>query len=131
MRDPAHGPLAARRVLVVEDELTVRATTVRALTEAGYAVLEAAHGQEALDILDQQRAQMDLVVTDLGMPVMDGHELARRLRQTRPGVPILFISGYGDTGTVSPFLRKPFSPDDLVERVGKLLADIQADGPRA
>jgi PAS domain S-box-containing protein len=111
-----------RSVLVVEDELTVRTTAARALKEAGYAVHEASDGQEALDILEQRSGYTDLVITDLGMPVMDGHELARRLRATRPDLPILFISGYGDTGTVSPFLQKPFSPDDLVRRVGAVLA---------
>jgi two-component system cell cycle sensor histidine kinase/response regulator CckA len=110
-----------RSVLVVEDELTVRTTAARALKEAGYAVHEASDGQEALDILEQRSGHTDLVITDLGMPVMDGHELARRLRATRPDLPILFISGYGDTGTVSPFLQKPFSPDDLVRRVGAVL----------
>jgi PAS domain S-box-containing protein len=111
-----------RSVLVVEDELTVRTTAARALKEAGYAVHEASDGQEALDILEQRSGHTDLVITDLGMPVMDGHELARRLRATRPDLPILFISGYGDTGTVSPFLQKPFSPDDLIRRVGAVLA---------
>ena len=111
-----------RSLLVVEDELTVRTTAVRALKEAGYAVHEASHGQEALDILEQQSGRVDLVITDLGMPVMDGHELARRLRATRPDLPILFMSGYGDSGKVSPYLQKPFSPDDLVRRVGIVLA---------
>jgi PAS domain S-box-containing protein len=111
-----------RGVLVVEDELTVRTTAVRALNEAGYVVYEASHGQEALDTLVRRSGQVDLVITDLGMPVMDGHELARRLRATRPDLPILFISGYGDSGTISPFLQKPFSPDELVRRVGRMLA---------
>jgi PAS domain S-box-containing protein len=116
---PAGG---GRGVLVVEDELTVRTTAARALKEAGYVVYEASQGQAALDTLEQWPGQIDLVITDLGMPVMDGHELARRLRSTWPDLPILFISGYGDSGGVSPFLQKPFSPDDLVRRAGRVLA---------
>jgi len=108
--------------LVVEDEPTVRATAVRTLKEAGYTVHEASQGQEALDILDQPSGSVDLIITDLGMPVMDGHELAKRVRATRPDLPILYMSGYGDSGKVSPFLPKPFSPDELIQRVGKMLA---------
>jgi two-component system cell cycle sensor histidine kinase/response regulator CckA len=62
------------------------------------------------------------VITDLGMPVMDGHELAKRVRARRPDLPILYMSGYGVSGTVSPFLPKPFSPDELIQRVAKVLA---------
>jgi two-component system, cell cycle sensor histidine kinase and response regulator CckA len=131
------GPIAAqerlpagngRGLLVVEDELTVRATAVRALKDAGYAVREASHGREALDILEQRSARVDLVITDLGMPVMDGHELARRLRVAQPDLPILFISGYADSGTVTPYLQKPFSPDELVRRVGMVLAAANRPG---
>jgi PAS domain S-box-containing protein len=111
-----------RSLLVVEDEPTVRATAVRTLKEAGYTVHEASQGQEALDILDQQSGSVDLVITDLGMPVMDGHELAKRVRARRPDLPILYMSGYGVSGTVSPFLPKPFSPDELIQRVAKVLA---------
>jgi CheY-like chemotaxis protein len=111
-----------RIVLVVEDELRVRTTAVRALQEAGYGVLEAADGQEALDVLDRA-PKVELVITDVGMPVMDGNELARRLEQLRPDLPILLISGYGDSGTSRPYLQKPFSPDQLIHRVGELLAD--------
>ena len=93
-------------------------------------VYEASHGQEALDTLVRRSGQVDLVITDLGMPVMDGHELARRLRATRPDLPILFISGYGDSGTISPFLQKPFSPDELVRRVARVLAAGHQVPPR-
>jgi CheY-like chemotaxis protein len=114
-------------VLVVEDEPTVRTMAVRTLQEVGYKVYEAGHGREALDLIEGRASQVDLVVTDIGMPEMDGHELARRLQTARPGVPLLYMSGYGDAGTVSPFLQKPFSPDDLVERVAAVLAGVKPE----
>ena len=116
-----------RTVLVVEDEPTVRTMAVRTLQEAGYKVHEAGHGREALELIEGLPGQVDLVVTDIGMPEMDGHELARRLQSTRPGLPVLYISGYGDAGSVSPFLQKPFSPDDLVDRVAAVLAGVKAE----
>jgi CheY-like chemotaxis protein len=114
-------------VLVVEDEPTVRTMAVRTLEEAGYRVYQASHGGEALDLIEGAAAQVDLVVTDLGMPEMDGHELARRLRADRPVLPVLYMSGYGDAGSVTPFLQKPFSPDDLVERVATVLAAVKSE----
>jgi PAS domain S-box-containing protein len=119
---------AGRSVLVVEDEPTVRTMAVRTLQEVGYRVYQAAHGREALDLLEGLNGQVDLVVTDLGMPEMDGHELARQLRILCPGLRVLYMSGYGDAGTVSPLLQKPFSPDDLVDRVAALLAGVKT-GP--
>jgi len=116
-----------RSVLVVEDEPTVRTMAVRTLEEAGYRVHQATHGREALDLIDGPAARVDLVVTDLGMPEMDGHELASRLRTTRPGLPVLYMSGYGDAGSVTPFLQKPFSPDDLVDRVAAVLAGVKIE----
>lgn len=116
-----------RSVLVVEDEPTVRTMAVRTLQEAGYQVSHAAHGREALDLIERGNGRVDLVVTDIGMPEMDGHELARRLQALRPGVPVLYMSGYADAGTVTPFLQKPFSPDDLVDRVAAVLARVKTE----
>jgi two-component system, cell cycle sensor histidine kinase and response regulator CckA len=107
-------------VLVVEDQLDVRALMVRALIEQGYRVLEAGDGHEALEILGKEPA-VQLVVTDIVMPRLDGYELARRLAPTR--IPVLFVSGYGDRYTVlpGPLLEKPFSPVALTEAVERLL----------
>jgi two-component system, cell cycle sensor histidine kinase and response regulator CckA len=116
-----------RSVLVVEDEPTVRTMAVRTLEEAGYRVRQAAHGREALALIEARDGRVDLVVTDLGMPEMDGHELASRLKTLRPGLPVLYMSGYGDAGVVTPFLQKPFSPDDLVDRVAAVLAGVKAE----
>jgi CheY-like chemotaxis protein len=107
-------------VLVVEDQLDVRALMVRALFEQGYRVLEAGDGHEALEILGKQPG-VQLVVTDIVMPRLDGFELARKLAPTR--IPVLFVSGYGDRYTVlpGPLLEKPFSPIALTEAVERLL----------
>jgi two-component system, cell cycle sensor histidine kinase and response regulator CckA len=126
------GAVAAgdgRVVLVVEDEANVRTIAARTLRDAGYAVHEARHGGEALDLVRGGTLdRLDLVVTDLGMPVMRGETLAAHLRNERPDVPVLYISGYTDTVAVEPFLQKPFAPDQLLREVGNLLrARAEAD----
>jgi PAS domain S-box-containing protein len=120
-------PADGRSVLVVEDESTVRTMAVRTLKDAGYRVYHANDGREALNLIEGPNGEVDLVITDLGMPEMDGHELARRLRSVRPKLPVLYMSGYGDAGTVTPFLQKPFSPDDLVDRVAAVLAGVKVE----
>jgi signal transduction histidine kinase/CheY-like chemotaxis protein len=112
--------------LVVEDDGEVRAMAARALREVGYRVIEAENGRAALDLVRRHAGRLDLVVTDVGMPEMDGYELARRLSVERPGLPVLFMSGYGGQdgqehgpGTDYPFLRKPVSPDTLVRAAGE------------
>ncbi len=128
-------PPGGATVLVVEDDETVRRMTVRALGEAGYATLEASDGQEALDLVRERPAPPDLVVTDVGMPRMNGHELARRLRAEHPGLPVLLISGHvlpdpqPAEGNPWPMLRKPFPPEELVRSVGNLLAARPAPTP--
>jgi PAS domain S-box-containing protein len=125
----APGPAASegpggdgRSILLAEDEDSVRDVAARVLVEAGYVVYQAAHGQEALDLLRALTRPVDLVVTDLGMPVMDGHVLGREVARDWPGLPVLYMSGYAETGGAAPLLPKPFTPEDLVRRVGALLA---------
>jgi len=116
--------------LVVEDDAPVRAMATRALTEVGYRVLEAENGRAALALVRRHRERLDLVVTDVGMPDLDGYELARCLDAERPGLLVVFMSGYGDRdhrerslpGPPRPFLQKPFSPDALVRAVGEVLS---------
>jgi two-component system cell cycle sensor histidine kinase/response regulator CckA len=62
-----------------------------------------------------------VVVTDIGMPEMDGYDLARCLSEERPELPIVFMSGYGDPEPEVPFLQKPFPPDVLVRKIGEVL----------
>ena len=117
--------------LVVEDDAPVRAMATRALTEVGYRVLEAENGRAALALVRRHRERLDLVVTDVGMPDMDGYELVRCLDAERPGLRVVFMSGYGDRdhrerslpGPARPFLQKPFSPDALVRAVGEVLSE--------
>ena len=126
MNDPAvrpHLPV----ILVVDDEDLVREMTRRSLEGAGYHVLEASDGARALGILMQ--GGVDVVVTDIRMPGMDGWELAGRLAAMSPHPPILFISGYdahlGSTGFPGPVLAKPFRSEQLVESVRHLLLGRQ------
>jgi PAS domain S-box-containing protein len=113
----AHGHL----VLVVEDDATVRSMAARGLKEAGYATLEAAHGREALELIRRHAARLRAVVTDIGMPEMDGQELARHVRQEWPDIPVLLMSGYHDGERAEPVLQKPFAPDVLVRRVSEAI----------
>jgi CheY-like chemotaxis protein len=130
---PAAGPAAGQgreTVLVVEDEPTVRAITVRTLQEHGYQVLEAEDGAAALEVLEREGDRVAAVVSDVVMPRMGGRELAARMAAAgRAGVPVLFISGFAGEDVIrrgllapeQPFLQKPFSPEELIERVQGLL----------
>jgi signal transduction histidine kinase len=123
-------------VLVVEDEPAVRQMASRALKEYGYRVIEASHGREALEILEQNGGTVRLLLTDVVMPVMDGPELARRAAEHLPGLPVLFMSGYTDDEIVrrgllekgQPFLQKPFTPESLSEQVDRLLKGRRGSG---
>jgi len=116
-------------ILVVEDEPAVRHMTSRALQELGYGVLEASGGHEALGVLERDGGRIDILVTDVILAGMDGPELARRAKQLRPELPVLFMSGYTDDEIVrrglldagQPFLQKPFTPDALSTEVAALL----------
>lgn len=113
--------LPGKVVLVVEDDAVVRHMARRSLAEAGYTVVEAANGRAALALLRSYEGRVDIVLTDIGMPDMNGHELAQRLQEERPEVPILIMSGYGDAVTAHPFLQKPFAPEELIRKLGEVL----------
>ena len=124
--DPARNP---HRVLVAEDDPVVRTLLQRLLRDAGFEVRTAKHGDEALGMALRASGAFDLVVTDVRMPVMDGLELARRLRERWPGLPVLYISGYDvelsagsrRSGSRQALLRKPFDLDELLREVTRLL----------
>ncbi len=112
-------------VLLVEDEEAVRSFAARALAGRGYQVLEASTGAEALEVMDEHTGAVDLVVSDVVMPEMDGPTLLKELRKTNPDLKIIFISGYAedafkknlDANEHFAFLPKPFSLKQLAEAV--------------
>jgi two-component system cell cycle sensor histidine kinase/response regulator CckA len=116
-------------VLLVEDEDAVRAFASRALTGRGYHVLTAASGVEALEVMDSCGKRLDLVVSDVVMPEMDGPTLLKELRARDPRLKVVFISGYAEEafarnlppGEDFAFLPKPFSLKQLVEAVGEAM----------
>ncbi len=116
-------------VLLVEDEPSVRTLAARALGRAGYRVVEAGNGVEALQKVGSLERPLDLLVTDVVMPQMGGKELAARLTERQPGLRILYVSGYTENAIVHHgvldkgivFLQKPFMPDALLERVRQIL----------
>ena len=118
-----------RVVLVVDDEQSVRDLVCRTLQAEGYDTLEAAHGGQALELLDTAGEPVDLVVTDVVMPEMDGRELGRRLSQKWPELPVLYISAYdvndifrrGSPRSSAPFLQKPFPMENLITTVRGLI----------
>jgi CheY-like chemotaxis protein len=110
-------------VLVVEDEPIVRLLAVETLEDQGYRALEAADGAAALRIL-QSSQRVDLLITDIGLPGLNGRQLADAARSTRPDLKILFMTGYAETAASSSFLlpgmeivTKPFTMDIFAKRV--------------
>jgi two-component system cell cycle sensor histidine kinase/response regulator CckA len=117
------------RVLLVEDEEVVRNFAARALKRQGYKVLEASSGVEALEVMEKNKGKVDIVVSDVVMPEMDGPTLLKELRKTNPGLKIIFVSGYPNDAFKSSlgdeefaFLPKPFSLPQLAAKVKEELA---------
>lgn len=112
-------------VLVCEDADMVRHVAARILRQSGYTVLEAAHPPDALDIAQQYAGAIDLLLTDMVMPQLSGDQLAQKLQALKPGLRVVYMSGYADRavvhqGVLAPgmvFLAKPFSHDDLLRKV--------------
>ena len=119
------APATSATVLLAEDEAGVRALARRILERAGFRVLDARHGADAVRVWEQHADEIDIVVTDLVMPEMGGRALAERLRELRPGLPVLFMSGYADDDQTREgvsdvrvaFLAKPFTTATLVNAV--------------
>jgi two-component system cell cycle sensor histidine kinase/response regulator CckA len=137
----AHGPkeqlLGTETILLVEDEDMVRKLAERVLREYGYSVLLATCGPEALELAAKHSEPIQLMVTDVIMPGgMNGKQLADRLVQARPGIKVLYISGYADGSLFSRkeqearinLLEKPFSPLVLVQKVRELLDELVETG---
>lgn len=109
-------------VLVVDDQDFVRDVIKLALEGAGYRVLEAATPGDAIELAREAQDEIGLLVTDVVMPEMDAFELADRIACEIPGIRILFTSGYTDAAAEGPFIQKPFTPAQIVEKVGSVLA---------
>ena len=130
----AEAPASGETILVVEDEEAVRQFTETLLEELGYRVLAADNGEHALETSEQYAGKIDLLLTDVVMPGIQGPQLARELLVKRPGIPILYVSGYTDPKILADlhleermaFLQKPFSRDALREKIRDLLL---ADSP--
>ncbi len=120
---------AGERILVVEDEELVRDFACRFLRNEGYLTRESSDGVDALALLRAEPDAVDLVLTDAVMPRMGGRELADHLARLRPGLPVLFMSGYTNDEIIrrglltpgAPFLQKPFSPEALATKVREVL----------
>ena len=119
------------RILVVEDDNELRQLFCRVLEKNGYEALEASDGQQALDTLDQ--SYIDLIISDIMMPVMDGYELVRSLREAEIHIPVLMITAKGAfddmrqgflSGT-DDYMVKPVNVNEMVLRVGALLRRAQ------
>jgi CheY-like chemotaxis protein len=114
---------------VVEDQPEVRGYAAAALRAYGYQVMEAASGDEALLVWERESERIALILTDVVMPGLSGRELADRLKERRPGIKVLFMSGYTDDTVVhhgverrdAEFIQKPFSPEELAIKVRGVL----------
>ena len=115
---------APSTILVVEDDAIVRMLIVDVLEELEFSVVEASDAEEALKIVENTDQSIDLMMTDVGLPDMDGKQLATRVRELRPALPILFASGYADNIDVPAGMQviaKPFSIDQLRDKVKSML----------
>jgi len=121
-------------ILLVEDEAMVRAVAERALARQGYKIVTASNGEEGLEILESGEEPIDLLISDVVMPTMDGPTMARAAREKRPDLPIIFMSGYAEEQLRNSidlenirFLPKPFS----VQQIGQAAREALADHARA
>ena len=126
---PAKPCRGAETILLVEDDPAVRSLTHRILTTQGYEVLESASGSEALSVAKANKGRIDLLITDIVMPGMDGRELADQLAEIDPETRVLYMSGYSDEkiwarrrmNPTDQLLHKPFTLASLVEKVREVL----------
>jgi len=116
-------------VLLVEDEESVRELVRETLKSKGYSVMEAPDGIQGMKVAESFDGKIDILITDVAMPGMSGHELAKRVVASRPGIKILFLSGYTEDaiiheGVLDPgtaFLQKPFTLQALARKVREVL----------
>jgi two-component system cell cycle sensor histidine kinase/response regulator CckA len=122
-------PLGSETILIVEDDEGVRKLAVRILKKQGYKVLESSQGDDALQLCEEYKEPIHLMLTDVVMPVMNGHELTQRLILRHPETKVLYMSGYTDNAIVhhgmlkrgTNYLQKPFTLDGLIKKVREVL----------
>jgi len=131
MNNPEHlRPNDQRRpvLLIADDEVVIRNVAQITLERAGYSVLAASDGEEALAISRRFPGHIQLLLTDINMPKMDGFKLREHIIQERPGTFVLLMSGQVNPGAEFHFLPKPFTPAVLVQAVGRSLCRRAAGG---
>jgi DNA-binding NtrC family response regulator len=122
-------PRGSETILLVEDEDIVRGLARQILEQAGYNVLDARGGEEAIRLCRERRGPIDLLLTDIVMPETSGKEVAERLTRLRPATRVLYMSGYTDDAIVHhgvldsdvEFIQKPFTPIALARKVREVL----------
>jgi CheY-like chemotaxis protein len=122
-------PRGTETILLVEDDPALRSLAERILRSYGYTVLVASTGPRALSLVTERSEPIDLIATDVVMPDMSGNALVEEVHGVRPGIPVLFMSGYTDDEVVrrglrdgrAAFLQKPFTPEQLAFKVRQVL----------
>lgn len=126
---PVRDLTGHERILIVEDEENVRTFSARALATTGYKVFEAESGEEALEVLDEIDGKVDLIISDVVMPEMDGPTLLKEVRKRYPGLKVILVSGYAEESVRKDieddrsveFLPKPYSLDQINSKVKEVL----------
>ncbi len=123
-------------VMVVDDEETVRTVARLALEKAGFRVLTASDGKDAIEVFRREGGRIDLILLDLTMPHLNGEETFRELRRMKPDVRVVLSSGYNEMDTINKFagkglagfIQKPYRPVDLIARIRSVLSADSGNG---
>jgi CheY-like chemotaxis protein len=133
-----HGDAGAVCILLVEDDHVLRTVSADTLSDLGYRAIRAANGAQALAALESDR-DIKVLMTDIGLPGMDGQQLAAEARRRRPGLGVLFVTGYDDLikegrslrGDGFEYLAKPYGSDDLALALKRLMGTDVSTTDRA